>query len=303
MLCVVAATIDLHMHTTYSDGTEDPEALLEAVAKQGVKTLAVTDHDTTEAYERLHPKALELGLDLIQSIEINTHWKGAEVHVLGYFINFEDSDLQALTLQHRQQRQVQIKAMVEKIRKITNIPIHFDEVLAQSRPNGSIGRPHVARALMEKKAVRTLSEAFDKYLTSKCGTYVDRPTASPHEAVEAIYGSGGIPVIAHPGLSEAIEKLVPELLVYGLQGLEAYHKSHSPGVIQFICSLAEQHDLIVTGGTDFHGVAERYGMANHRLLMPGYIDKRLKQRNEALKRPQTALSGLTVKAVKVKSAS
>jgi 3',5'-nucleoside bisphosphate phosphatase len=126
---------------------------------------------------------------------------------------------------------------------------------------------------------------------------VDRPTASPHEAVEAIYGSGGLPVIAHPGLSEAIEKLVPELLVYGLQGMEAYHKSHSPGVIQFICSLAEQHDLIVTGGTDFHGAAERYGTANHRLLMPGYIDKRLKQRSETLKKPKISLGAVRVKNV------
>lgn len=280
----VSATIDLHMHTTYSDGTEEPEALLEAVAAQGVKTLAVTDHDTTEAYERLKPKADELGLELIQGIEINTHWKGSEVHVLGYFIDFGDSDLQGVAKEHRDRRQVQIKAMVEKIRSLTNINVSFDDVQKQSRPNGSIGRPHIARAMMEQKAVRNMSEAFDKYLTSKCATYVDRPTVSPHEAVEAIHSSGGIPVIAHPGLCENVEKLVPELLVYGLQGLEAYHKSHSSGIIEFICTLAEQHDLIVTGGTDYHGLADRYAFAHQRLVMPTYIHQSLNDRKNPPKR-------------------
>lgn len=277
----MAATIDLHMHTTYSDGTAEPEALLRAVAAQGVTMLSVTDHDTTAGYSLLKPEAEVLGITLIPGIEINTHWKGAEVHVLGYFIDFEDSDLQELILQHRQQRLVQITAMVQKLQKLTNYPLSVDAVLEQSRPGGSLGRPHLARALIASKAVTTLSEAFTKYLKSNCATYVQRETCSPHEAVEVIHGAGGIPVIAHPGLAEGIEQLVPELLTYGLMGLEAYHKGHSPAVIEFISSLAEKHDLLMTGGTDFHGVGEAYRYAHQRLLMPNFIQQQLLKKQEA----------------------
>jgi 3',5'-nucleoside bisphosphate phosphatase len=267
----MVTSVDLHMHTTFSDGTSDPEPLLEALARQGIKTLAVTDHDTTAAYERLIPKAQELGLELIRGIEINTHWQDTEVHILGYFIQFESSDLQGLARLHRERRIEQIGKMVEKINQQTNHAITLGQVLEQARPGGSLGRPHMARALMEVKAVSHLGEAFNKYLTPQCSTYVARPTASPHEAVEAIHAAGGIPVVAHPGLTNHLEQLVPELKVYGLQGLEAYHKAHSPAEVEYICTLAERHDLMVTGGTDFHGVPDLYPNAHRRLVMPNSV--------------------------------
>jgi 3',5'-nucleoside bisphosphate phosphatase len=259
---------DFHMHTVFSDGSSQPEALLEAVAKQGVKTVAVTDHDTMAGYERLTPKAEELGLNLIPAIEINTHWGDIDIHVLGYYTNPEGALLQEVMQQHQQARRIQIRAMVEKINKLTNIKICPDEVEALSHPQGSLGRPHVAKVLYEKRAVKTISEAFTKFLKSNCSTYVTRNTVSPHEAVEAIYESGGIPVIAHPGLADGIDKLVPELIAYGLCGLEAYHKSHNPPLIEYFCSMAEEHDLIVTGGTDFHGLPEQYPNSHSRLVLP-----------------------------------
>lgn len=272
-----AAETDLHMHTVFSDGASEPEELLQALAERGVKTVAVTDHDTTAAYDRLYPAAEKLGLELIPGIEINTYWNGeVEVHVLGFYIDRNDDALNDLLKLHRDNRQVQIRAIVEKIRQSTNIPLALEDVLNQTHPDGSLGRPHVAKALMEKRGVRTLSEAFSKYLNAKSATYVRRPTVSPHEAVEAIYNSGGVPVIAHPGLAEGIDKLIPELLPYGLMGLEAYHKSHSPGVIEYIASLAEKHDLLTTGGTDFHGLPSLYGNAHARLVMPPALLHRLK---------------------------
>jgi predicted metal-dependent phosphoesterase TrpH len=262
------STADFHMHTVFSDGSAQPEGLLEAVAKQGVQIVAVTDHDTMAGYERLTPKAAELGLTLIPAIEINTHWGEVDVHVLGYYTNPEGALLKEVMEQHQQARRVQIKAMVEKINRITNIQIFPEEVEALSHPQGSLGRPHVAKMLYEKRAVKTISEAFNKYLRSNCSTYVGRTTVSPHEAVEAIYESGGIPVVAHPGLAEGIEKLVPELIAYGRCGLEAYHKSHNPPLIEYFCTMAEEHDLIVTGGTDFHGLPEQYANSHNRLVLP-----------------------------------
>lgn len=274
------AKADYHMHTVFSDGSSQPEALLEAVAAQGVEIVAVTDHDTTAGYERLVPKAEALGLTLIRSIEINTHWGKEDLHVLGYYIDDTKSYIQDLMREHQANRRVQIKAMVEKIARNTNIQITPDDVFGLSHPEGAIGRPHVAKVLCEKKAVRNMSEAFNKFLKSNSGTYVSRLTVAPHEAVEAIYESGGIPVVAHPGLTEGIAKLIPELISYGLMGLEAYHKSHIPPVIEYFCTLAEEHELLVTGGTDFHGTPELYATAHHRLVMPPRVSERLKEAHE-----------------------
>jgi len=273
------ATADFHMHTVFSDGASQPEDLLDALAARGVKTIAVTDHDTTAGYGRLVPHAEKLGLDLIRSIEINTHWGEEDVHVLGYFIDDTNSYICDVMADHQAKRRVQIKAMVEKINKLTNIDITPDEVFALSHEQGAIGRPHVAKVLMEKKAVRNMSEAFNKFLKSDCSTYVNRMTVAPQEAVEAIYESGGIPVIAHPGLTDRIEKLIPDLINYGLMGLEAFHKGHSPPVIEYFCCLAEEHDLLVTGGTDFHGLPDVYTNAHQRLVMPAYVEAKLRDAN------------------------
>lgn len=289
------ATIDLHMHTVYSDGVAEPEALLEAVAAAGVKTLAVTDHDTTAAYERLLPKAQELGLELIPGIEINTHWERedggvSEVHVLGYYIDFEHPLLQAVCQRHRSARLIQIKAMVDKLWSVAKVKLDWKGVLGRSHPNGSLGRPHIAQALVEQKRVKTLSDAFNKYLKASHATYVKRPTATPHEAVEAIYESGGIPVIAHPGLCEQVEALVPELLPYGLMGLEAFHKSHNPSVVTTMRHLADQYDLLVTGGTDFHGQPSAYANAHHRLFVPPVVQERLFAARDKRRQAQVKLS-------------
>jgi 3',5'-nucleoside bisphosphate phosphatase len=286
---VAHAIGDYHMHTVFSDGSSEPEALLEAVAAQGIKTVAVTDHDTTAGYERLVPKAEELGLNLIRSIEINTHWGDEDLHVLGYFIDDTDDYICSIMQDHQKRRRVQIQAMVEKIKQHTNVEITVDDVFNLSHPEGAIGRPHVAKILVEKKAVRTMSEAFNKYLKSNCATYVKRETVAPHEAVEAIYESGGIPVVAHPGLTEGIEKLVPELVSYGLMGLEAFHKGHSPAVIEYFCCLAEEHDLIVTGGTDYHGLPEQYAQAHQRLVIPEHVHTRLQAAHDKRRQAKATL--------------
>jgi 3',5'-nucleoside bisphosphate phosphatase len=276
---------DFHCHTTLSDGVSQPEALIKAALDYGLKALAITDHDNTHSYQyaeaALNQLTQDTGktLELIPGIEINTHWNNHEVHVLGFYINRDDAGLQKLIKGHQELRVVQMQGFVDNLKEKANIEISIDDIRSRSHDcgHGSLGRPHVAHALIAKGAVSNIGEAFQKYLTSKTPTYVNRETARPHEAVEAIYDSGGIPVIAHPGDMPEIKNLVVELMDYGLRGLEAYHRSHSPAMIDFHCTLAERYGLIVTGGTDYHGPAENYANSLSRLRIPPKVYDRLKE--------------------------
>jgi predicted metal-dependent phosphoesterase TrpH len=283
--------IDLHMHTTYSDGASLPEELVKAAIDHGLTAIAVTDHDNTESYEVIRAAAETFtaaegkALEVIPGIEINTVWNDQEVHILGYYIDPYNANLLALTQRHKAERVGQMHKIAKLLQQKARLKISFEDIAARSHPQGAIGRPHVAQTIVAKGGASTISEAFEKYLNPRQSeTYVRRNTVSPHEAVEAIYESGGIPVIAHPKTMEQIETLVEELIHYGLRGLEAYHRSHSPAIIEYHCTLAEKYDLIVTGGTDFHGRPEVYGKALSRVTMPPSIYEGLQRerRNRAL---------------------
>jgi predicted metal-dependent phosphoesterase TrpH len=262
--------IDLHMHTTYSDGASDPKALVKAVVSTGVKAFAVTDHDTTAGKHLLQEALRESGSDvtLIPGIEINTHWQRKEVHILGYFIDDSHEYLQDIMTKHRQARLVQAEAVIAKLRRHARVSITLEDVMRYAHREGSVGRPHLARAIVQRGGAANISEAFKKYLNYESPTYIGRETASPHEAVEAIYESGGIAVVAHPADMQGFEGLVSELMNYGLMGIEAYHKSHTPAMMRQHTELARKHDLIVTGGTDYHGMPEKYPVILQRLMMP-----------------------------------
>ncbi len=281
-ILTVRPNVDLHLHTVFSDGQCQPDELVTAIAEQGLSALAVTDHDTTESLSAVQKAAEATGMTVIPGIEINTVWQDKEVHILGYFIDPEDASLQAVIRHHQDARVSQMKEMAQRLKKLKRIDISFEDIRAASGHN-SIGRPHVAKVLVEKGTVTSISEAFNRYLNPRCETFVRRKTVPPHEAVEAIYESGGIPVIAHPGDMEKIEDLTLDLMNYGLRGLEAYHRSHSPALIEFHCSLAEKHGLIVTGGTDFHGTADVYGKALERVNMPEYVYEELKNEHQQRK--------------------
>jgi 3',5'-nucleoside bisphosphate phosphatase len=269
--------IDLHMHTTFSDGSISPKELVEMAVAHGIQAVAITDHDNTQSYLAALDAAKDLPIDIIPGIEINTWWQGQEVHVLGYYLDLDHPSIQAICQQHYCARQQQMQDLAVRINKLGKFPFKVEDIQAQSRDGGSMGRPHVAKAIVQNGGAANMSEAFRKYLVPNSPTYCSRPTVTPHEAVEAIYDSGGIAVIAHPGDMAIIEELSTDLMNYGLRGLEAYHKSHSPAEIEFHCSLAERLGLIVTGGTDFHGTVELYPNALGRLHMPEWVYDQLKQ--------------------------
>jgi predicted metal-dependent phosphoesterase TrpH len=268
--------IDLHMHTLFSDGSVRPEDLVQLAVDNNLEAIAITDHDTTESLKHAQKAAEGLALEIIPGIEVNTVWKEKEIHILGYYINPEDPTLQAVIENHRNSRVVQIQEMAQKLKAKARLNICFEDIVKEASDIGTIGRPHVARAIIAKGGAATISQAFNKFLNPRCETYVRRKTVSPHEAVEAIHESGGIAVIAHPGDLEIIEELAEDLMNYGLRGLEAYHRSHSPALIEFHCSLAEKLGLIVTGGTDFHGTVDLYKKSLDRLHMPPAVYRELR---------------------------
>lgn len=277
--------IDLHMHTIYSDGTVRPEDLVQLALDNKLEAIAITDHDTTESLsyaqafvaEKIAEGAEYAGqaLELIPGIEINTVWQDKEIHVLGYYIDPANGTLQSVIESHRNSRVVQIQEMAQKLKAKTRMNICYEDITKHSSSEGTLGRPHVAKAIVEKGGAYNISQAFNRYLNPSCETYVRRKTVPPHEAVEAISDSGGIAVIAHPGDMENIEALSQDLMNYGLRGLEAYHRSHSPALIEFHCSLAEKLGLIVTGGTDFHGAVDAYGKSLARLHIPPSVYREL----------------------------
>lgn len=274
--------IDLHMHTTFSDGSITPEELVAMVIENGLDAIAITDHDNTRSYIPAIEAAKGTSLEVIPGIEINTWWRDHEVHILGYYIDPDNEYLQEVCHEHNCAREEQMNRFVDLMQKHGKIRITLEDIQAYSCPGGTIGRPHVAKAIVDKGAAVNISEAFRKYLVPSAPTYHRRTTVTPHEAVEAIYESGGIAVIAHPGDMEIIEELAVDLMNYGLRGIEAYHRSHSSVEIEFHCSLAERLGLIVTGGTDFHGTVDLYPQALSRLHMPEWVLPELKKEKQRI---------------------
>lgn len=279
--------IDLHMHTVFSDGSVLPEDLVNLAVEHKLEAIAITDHDTTESLAHAQKAAAQKAaeghtLEIIPGIEVNTVWKEKEIHILGYYIDPDDEALQDVIAQHRASRVVQIQEMAQRLKSRARLNIQFEDIAAHASNIGTIGRPHVAKAIVAKGGAHNISQAFSKFLNPSCETYVRRKTVPPHEAVEAIYESGGIAVIAHPGDLEMIPELAEDLMNYGLRGLEAYHRSHSPALIEFHCSLAEKLGLIVTGGTDFHGTTDAYAKALERVHMPPSVYAELKNERKRL---------------------
>jgi len=276
------ANADLHLHTTFSDGNSEAEDLINEAVNFGLKAIAITDHDNTASYPHAVKAAQDKDIEVIPGIEINTVWEegDVEIHVLGFYIDRDHPLLVKVMNQHQQARHKHMADFATKLRQQAGIDISYEEIQEKAGHCVSLGRPHIANLLVAKGKVASINEAFNKYLNRKSETYVRKKTASPHEAVEAIYESGGIPVIAHPGETPRIEELVVELIDYGLRGLEAYHRSHTPGIIAYHCTLAEQYDLIVTGGTDYHGTADGYQGALSRLHTPDWVLDELRKERD-----------------------
>ena len=253
--------IDLHIHTTYSDGAYSPEQVVDTALDCNLDVIALTDHDNVLSHKIAMDYVKERGykLEIIPGVEINTIYKGYEVHILGYFMDTENEDFAALLKSQQQARINQTTQIVELLNKKAGIKVKFEDIKSLVAQGGSIGRPHIARAITAAGGVANVMEAYAKYINDSSPVYVTRKTVSPHDAVEIINEAKGIPVFAHPIDVDISDKLTKELVNYGLRGIEAYHRKHSPAVVEYFSSLAEKYGLIITGGSDFHAPSVNHG--------------------------------------------
>lgn len=253
--------IDLHIHTTYSDGAFSPEQVVDTALECNLDVIALTDHDNILSHKIAsdYVKKQGLKLEIIPGVEINTIYKGYEVHILGYFMDVNNSEFQELLKTQQQARVDQTTQIVDLLNKKAGIRVKYEDIKSLVAQGGSIGRPHIARAIVSAGGVANVMEAYAKYINDSSPVYVTRNTVSPHDAVEIINDAGGIPVFAHPIDVDISEKLTKELVSYGLRGIEAYHRKHSPAVVEYFSSLAEKYGLIITGGSDFHAPSVNHG--------------------------------------------
>ena len=247
---------DLHIHTLYSDGVFSPEKIVDTAIDVGLQAIALTDHDNVLSYQvakdYLKKENKEDKLEIIQGIEVNTLYNNYEIHIIGYFMDVNNSDFQNLLKIQQQARVKQTKEIISLLSKKEGIKIKFDDIKKQVAEGGSIGRPHIAKAITNAGGTSSVIEAYAKYIHEDSPVYVQRKTVTPQDAVEIIYDAGGVPVIAHPHDIDIAESLIKELMQYGLRGIEAYHRKHSPACVEYFSSMAEELGLIVTGGSDFH---------------------------------------------------
>ena len=245
--------VDLHTHSTASDGRLSPAEVIRKSAEAGLSIIAITDHDTVDGIV----PALEAAktfpwLKVIPGVEISTDVPEGEVHVLGYFIDYTSPELQASLRRMRNSRQERAKRMIAKLGNL-GLPIEWERV-KEIAGGGSIGRPHLAQAMLEKGHIASFKEAFTKYIGGGGPAYVERDKMTPVEAVELILQANGLPVLAHPLTINDPETIIIELKAAGLVGIEAYYDGYTAEEINRLVSLAERHSLIATGGSDYHGL-------------------------------------------------
>ncbi len=249
---------DLHLHTTASDGKLRPEEIVRKASQLGLDVIAITDHDSVAGI----PPALEAAksfpqLLVIPGVEINTDMPQGEVHILGYFLDYHDPELNHSLEELRNSRYERGRKMIAKLADM-GMDIEWERVL-ELATGGIIGRPHIAQAMVERGYSSSLQEAFTKYIGRNGSAYIERKKLTPLDAVELILNAGGLPFLAHPADIAHLEALVLRLKEAGMAGLEVYYANYSPGKIARLQALAKRYNLIASGGSDYHGLDNTIG--------------------------------------------
>ncbi|MGH2368115.1 MAG: PHP domain-containing protein [Chloroflexota bacterium] len=247
--------VDLHLHTTASDGTLSPAEVVALALERGLRVIALTDHDSTGGVDAALEAARGTGLEVIPGVEINTDVPSGELHILGYYLDHHDAGFQDRLSRQRASRLGRGEGMVQRLRDL-GLDIRWERVqeLAGVAAGGAVGRPHIARALQEKGYVASVQEAFDTYIGNDGPAYVPREKLEPAEAVPIIRRAGGLPVLAHPAEIPDFDTFVPALIAGGLAGLECYYGTYPPDVVARLVERAHALGLVPTGGSDFHGL-------------------------------------------------
>ena len=266
--------VDLHIHSTASDGHLSPAEVICKAAEAGLTVIALTDHDTTNGIaEALEAANSFPQLKMIPGIEISTDIDHGEMHLLAYFIDYTSPDLLASLSRMRDSRKGRAQRMIDNLAKL-GLPVEWLRV-QEIAGDGSVGRPHIAQALLEKGYITTFKEAFDKYIAYGGPAYAEREKMTPDESIKLVLGAGGIPVLAHPLTLKNATELVVGFKERGLVGLEAYYTGYTAEEIDNLVALATKHGLITTGGSDYHG----FGDGNE---MMGAVDVPMKSAEQLI---------------------
>ncbi len=274
--------VDLHLHTTASDGVMSPSEIVKYAKAKGLQAISITDHDTIGGLEEGLAEGRRIGFEVIPGIEISAEHSPGSMHLLGYFMDIHHPRLKERLAHLQQARAERNPKMVEKLNHL-GVDLTYEEVVRASG-GGQVGRPHFAQVLVEKKYARNFQDAFERYLKKGAPAYVDKFRYSPREAIHFVNEAGGVVVLGHPntlGLSGSneLDNLILSLLKEGLKGIEAFYPEHSSYEIVYYKALAERYGLVVTGGTDYHGIEKEsldIGVGRGDMKLPYSIVEALK---------------------------
>lgn len=241
---------DLHLHTTYSDGSLSPSDLVVKAKNVGLSVISITDHDSVGAIEEAIQVGKESGVEVIPGMELSASYQNMEVHILGYFMDYTNSVLQEALAIFRENRLKRIARIVDKLNRM-NIPLTVESVLANATGD-SVGRPHVANALVNEGHVHSYHQAFSKYLADGRPAFEKKAEFSLEDTVQLISQAGGLSFLAHPG-RVVEDTLIFRLIKIGLDGIEVTHPSHSPDLVKYYRGIVNEYFLLESGGSDFHG--------------------------------------------------
>lgn len=270
---VIRRKADLHIHSFFSDGAYSPIEILEQAKQLNLCAISITDHDNINACLVARNYAIELGIEYIAGVELSTYYNNADLHLLGYFFDYENPELNQYMDFLQEERKQRAKKIIDRLFQ-NGIKIDFDCVLKKAYP-GSVGRPHIADVMVEAGGVSDYQSAFNKYIGDHCPCYEPKYLITPREAIQLISNAGGLSFIAHPGLDIDQQKLI-ELIDSGVDGVETVHPRHSPQQTKHFRKLIDKFNLLESGGSDCHGIRKKESLMG-KLTVPYYIVVKMKQ--------------------------
>jgi predicted metal-dependent phosphoesterase TrpH len=281
--------IDLHAHTTASDGSLSPRQLVELAKKSGITTLGITDHDTVDGIDEARRTGKEQELDIVPGLEFSAEYEPGTMHILAYEIDPAYRPLLDELAKRRHDRDERNPKIIRVLQGL-GVDITIEEVAAAAGGD-VVGRPHIGKVLVEKGYAASVSDAFARYLDKNRPAFVRQEKIAPARAIELITKAGGVATLAHPYqtklMADSLERLVEQLVEQGLQGIEVYYSRHTPEMIRHYRSIARHYDLVETGGSDFHGAPKpdiRLGTGLGNLKVPQDILPRLRERQQKIRR-------------------
>ena len=244
---------DLHVHTFYSDSTFSPEEVVACAKDRGLAAIAICDHDSIDGIEPCLKLGEVMDVEIIPGIELTVEKEDAEIHLLGYFVDWKNAFFCSKLKEMQKMRIDRVREMIKRLHK-AGVKVDPEEVFRLAG-RGTVGRLHLAQAIIKGGTVKGFREVFEKYIGFRKPCYVSSARFSPRETIEMILKTGGVPVLAHPGVMGK-DEYIPELIEYGLRGIEVYHTDHKNNAVKHYEELAKEHNLLMTGGSDCHGLGK-----------------------------------------------